>query len=69
MRVAIRIHADGTFQFYADDPADVTVLVIDENCPRDRVYEMQAESIEDGAALDRAIGASPVNTWFTLAVQ
>jgi hypothetical protein len=57
-RVVYHLREDGTWQMLADGP--VTILVIDERVPRDRVYQMSEKVICSHEAIDRLIGDSRI---------
>jgi hypothetical protein len=56
-RAVVQIAPNGDLSYYAD--GDLDFLVIDERCPRDRVYALSQHKVAP-AVIDELIGSDPI---------
>jgi hypothetical protein len=59
-RAVVQIAPNGDLSFYAD--GDLDFLVIDEGCPRDRVYALSQHKVAP-AVIDELIGSDRIGRW------
>jgi hypothetical protein len=59
-RAVVQIARNGNLSYYAD--GDIDFLVIDERCPRDRVFALSRHRVAP-AVIDELIGSDRIGRW------